>query len=96
MTIAVLILIQTDSKMIGTVLNILLVEDQFFNQQLIIAMLAMHNIAADNGKDAISILEKEHFDIVIMDIQMPMMDGIEAAKIIRDPNSSDWIMMCLL
>ncbi|MGD9732119.1 MAG: response regulator [Desulfamplus sp.] len=72
-----------------TVFNILLVEDQFFNQQLIIAMLAMHNIkVADNGKDAISILEKEHFDIVIMDIQMPMMDGIEAAKIIRDPNSA--------
>ncbi len=69
-------------------LNILLVEDQFFNQQLMVAMLPMHNLrVADNGKDAISILEKERFDLIFMDIQMPLMDGFEATQIIRNPNS---------
>lgn len=69
-------------------LNILLVEDQFFNQQLMVAMLPTHKLkVTSNGKEAISILEKEIFDIVFMDIQMPMMDGFEATSIIRDPKS---------
>lgn len=69
-------------------LNILLVEDQFFNQQLMLAMLPMHNLkVADNGKDAVSILQKERFDLVFMDIQMPVMDGFEATSIIRDSGS---------
>ncbi|MBF0232395.1 MAG: response regulator [Desulfamplus sp.] len=69
-------------------LKILLVEDQFFNQQLLIAMLSMHDITVvPNGKDAISILEKEKFDIILMDIQMPVMDGFEATAVIRDPDS---------
>ncbi|MBF0572591.1 MAG: response regulator, partial [Desulfamplus sp.] len=69
-------------------LNILLVEDQFFNQQLMIAMLPMHNVkVAGNGKEAITILEKEKFDLIFMDIQMPLMDGFEATTVIRDPNS---------
>ncbi|MBF0411700.1 MAG: response regulator [Desulfamplus sp.] len=69
-------------------LNILLVEDQFFNQQLMIAMLPMHSLkVAANGKEAITILEKEKFDLIFMDIQMPLMDGFEATAIIRDQNS---------
>ncbi|MBF0203464.1 MAG: response regulator [Desulfamplus sp.] len=70
-------------------LKILLVEDQFFNQQLMMAMLPMHNIViAENGKKAISILEKEKFDIIFMDIQMPIMDGFETTAIIRNPDSA--------
>ncbi|MBF0228132.1 MAG: response regulator [Desulfamplus sp.] len=77
-----------DSKSNIPSLNILLVEDQFFNQQLMIAMLPMHNLkVAGNGKEAITILEKEKFDLIFMDIQMPLMDGFEATTIIRDPNS---------
>ncbi|MBF0111221.1 MAG: response regulator [Desulfamplus sp.] len=79
---------ETADKSATTPLNILLVEDQFFNQQLMVAMLPMHTLKiADNGRDAISILEKEQFDLVFMDIQMPLMDGFEATSVIRDPNS---------
>ncbi|MBF0210155.1 MAG: response regulator [Desulfamplus sp.] len=80
---------EKSDKSATTHLNILLVEDQFFNQQLMVAMLPMHTLKiADNGRDAISILEKEQFDLVFMDIQMPLMDGFEATSIIRDPNSN--------
>lgn len=66
-------------------LKILLVEDQLFNQQLMVAMLPMHSLAvANNGKEAISILEKERFDLVFMDIQMPVMDGFETTAAIRN------------
>ncbi len=37
----------------------------------------------NNGKEAVSLFEQEHFDLVLMDIQMPIMDGLEATKILR-------------
>jgi len=70
-------------------LKILLVEDQFFNQQLMLAMLPMHDLTvAGNGQEAVSILEKTTFDLIFMDIQMPVMDGFKATATIRDPDSS--------
>ena len=38
---------------------------------------------AENGQLALDILEREDFDLILMDLQMPVMDGIEAARIIR-------------
>lgn len=38
---------------------------------------------AENGKEAIEMLEKQHFDIILLDLQMPVMDGVEAAAIIK-------------
>jgi len=70
-------------------LNILLVEDLLFNQELAVAVLDKHNVTlADNGKKAIDILEKKSFDMVLMDIQMPVMDGFEATSIIRNRGSN--------
>ncbi|MDM8516467.1 ATP-binding protein [Desulfobacterales bacterium HSG16] len=70
-------------------LRILIVEDQQFNQELAIAVLEKHDVTvANNGKEAIDILEKKRFDLVLMDIQMPIMDGYEATEIIRNSETN--------
>jgi signal transduction histidine kinase/CheY-like chemotaxis protein/HPt (histidine-containing phosphotransfer) domain-containing protein len=69
-------------------LKILLVDDVKFNQELAVAFLSEHDVmVADNGREAIGILEKHCFDMILMDIQMPLMDGFEATTIIRDHES---------
>jgi PAS domain S-box-containing protein len=67
-------------------LNILVVDDSDFNRILILEYLKnTGNIIteAENGKTAVEKAESEHFDIILMDIQMPILDGYSATKIIR-------------
>ena len=67
-------------------LTILLAEDNPDNQLLFQAYLKATNhtiITADNGKDAITMFQEHTFDLVFMDIQMPIMDGLEAVQTIR-------------
>eukprot|EP01125_Pyxidicula_operculata_P004581 TRINITY_DN1725_c0_g1_i4.p1 TRINITY_DN1725_c0_g1~~TRINITY_DN1725_c0_g1_i4.p1 ORF type:complete len:600 (-),score=92.20 TRINITY_DN1725_c0_g1_i4:220-2019(-) len=67
-------------------LNVLLVEDNLLNQTLIKKMLEClsHKCTiVDNGKEAIHIAENVPFDVILMDIQMPILSGIEATQAIR-------------
>jgi CheY-like chemotaxis protein len=70
--------------------NILLVEDHLINQKLAVTLLEKRNntvTVANNGVEAVDILKDADFDLVLMDIQMPEMDGFEATKLIRDKKS---------
>jgi len=67
--------------------RILLAEDNAVNQTLAVRLLEKRGytvVVAGDGKAAITALEKESFDLVLMDIQMPGMDGFEATSAIRE------------
>jgi PAS domain S-box-containing protein len=67
-------------------LKILLAEDNFVNQTLAVRLLEKRGhmvTVAGNGKEAIAALDKQDFNIILMDVQMPVMDGFEAAAAIR-------------
>lgn len=69
-----------------TDMRVLVVEDNVINQLVIEQLLRsweVHVHKANNGKEALLKLENSEFDLILMDIQMPVMDGIEATKIIR-------------
>jgi PAS domain S-box-containing protein len=67
-------------------LRILLAEDNISHQKVAQQMLRKLGYKADiaaNGIEALHALERQHYDVVFMDVKMPVMDGLEAAKIIR-------------
>jgi len=71
-------------------LRILVAEDNEVNQAVIRGMLefAGHDVdTADNGKNAIAALEATHYDLLIMDCMMPVMDGFAATRCIRAAGS---------
>jgi len=67
--------------------KILLVEDNLMNQELAVSLLdsvGLATMVANNGKEAIELLKPNSFDLVLMDLQMPVMDGLTATMKIRD------------
>lgn len=72
-------------------LHILVAEDNAVNQRLVVRLLEKrgHRIeVASNGREALVALEKASFDIVLMDVQMPEMDGFETTTVIREREKS--------
>ena len=66
---------------------VLVVEDDEASQAYMLGLLAkkdIHVMTAENGEEALKILEKEKFDMIFMDVQMPILDGLSATRIIRE------------
>lgn len=71
----------------GERLKILLVEDNLLNQRIVTFSLKKFNhevTIANNGLEAVQIFRKNKFDVILMDIMMPVMDGLEATIQIRE------------
>ena len=67
-------------------MRILMAEDNMFNQRFQRALLEKHQhtlVIVDNGLEALDVLDNEDFDLILMDIHMPHMNGIEAVKEVR-------------
>ncbi len=75
-----------DARDPANVLRVLLAEDNLVNQRLVTRLLEKRGhrvVLSGNGHEALLALEKEAFDLVFMDLQMPEMDGFEATAAIR-------------
>ena len=80
-----------NSDFSGRGARILLVEDNTTNQLVAQGILANMGLAADavdNGRKALEALSRAPYDLVLMDVQMPVMDGYECTRSIRDPGTS--------
>lgn len=76
--------------------KILVVEDNKNLQKLYCAILKSNGYTAytaDNGEEALSVLENEHIDLIVLDVMMPVMDGYELTDILRQGGSELPILM---
>lgn len=76
-------------------LSILLVEDNVLNQRIVTFSLKKYNHSvqiANNGLEALELFKSNKFDVILMDIMMPVMDGLEATLKIREHEEQNNIL----
>ncbi len=69
--------------------KVLVVEDNPLNMELVVEILNMHGFIvheAIDGEEAIKKFEKENYDLILVDIELPGIDGVEVTKIIKNKN----------
>jgi CheY-like chemotaxis protein len=72
--------------------SVLVVEDNDFLRQLFLSQLKVLGLTgheATNGQEAVEACAKRHFGFVLMDVSMPLMDGLEATRLIREQEKRD-------
>ncbi|PCD00521.1 hybrid sensor histidine kinase/response regulator [Halopseudomonas pelagia] len=77
------------------ILRVLIVEDNLINRKLTESLLrkaAMHCRCAENGEQAMTMLERESFDLILMDMMMPVMDGMQTIAAIRQRAQQQGLM----
>ena len=76
--------------------HILVVDDDKNTRRLLTAVLEAENYSvstAENGEEALAVLDKTHVDLIVLDIMMPKMDGYELTTLLRETNNDLPILM---
>jgi two-component system sensor histidine kinase/response regulator len=85
-----------DAREPSASLRVLLAEDNAVNQRLATRLLEKRGhsvVVAGDGREALAAIAKESFDLVLMDVQMPEMDGFEATAAIREKEKSSGVYL---
>jgi PAS domain S-box-containing protein len=80
-------------------LSFLVAEDNAVNQKLIARLLEKRGhsvVLTQNGREALEAMKQQHFDIVLMDVQMPEMDGFDATRLIREDEKASGTHMPII